>query len=46
MLRAEYVLKVSFFANNNDVATNGWKVVDDNIQIIWDEDEVIQSMVS
>ena len=41
------VLKVSFFATNSDeVATNGWKVVDDNIQIIWDEDKVIQSMVS
>ena len=44
MLRAEYVLKVSF-ANSDEVATNGWKVVDDNIQIIWDEDKVIQSMV-
>ena len=47
LLRAEYVLKVSFFFNNDDnIATNGWKVVDNTIQIIWDEEQVIQSMVS
>ena len=46
MLRAEYVLKVAFLFNSNDVPTNGWKIVDNKIEIIWDEEEIILSMVS
>ena len=46
MLRAEYVLKVSFPVNNTDIPINGWKIIDNHLQIMWDEDAVIQSMVS
>ena len=38
MLRAEYA---SFPFNTNDIPTNGWKVVGNNLQTIWDEDEII-----
>ena len=37
-------LKVSFLFNSNYVPIDGWKMVNNCIEIIWDEEEVIQCM--